>query len=117
MPADLLSSLPVDVSGIPASCGILSKEELDITNEDNVSVLLRRLHTGEVSAVQVTRAYCKRAAIAHQLVNCLHEIYFDEALRRAEELDAYYKSTGELKGPLHGLPISLKECAVLSLAK
>jgi len=82
---------------------------LTITEEDNVAVLLRHLHDGSYSSVEVTTAYCKRAALAHQLVNCLHEIYFDDALQRAQELDTYYKETGKLKGPLHGLPVSLKE--------
>jgi len=31
------------------------------------------------------------------------------ALARAQELDNHYKSTGKVVGPLHGLPISLKD--------
>jgi amidase len=42
-------------------------------------------------------------------VNCLTEIFVDQALRRAAELDAYLKRTGTVVGPLHGLPISLKD--------
>lgn len=34
---------------------------------------------------------------------------FDAALSTAEELDKSYKDTGIVKGPLHGLPISLKD--------
>ena len=34
---------------------------------------------------------------------------FDAALRTAEELDKSYEDTGIVKGPLHGLPISLKD--------
>lgn len=37
------------------------------------------------------------------------EIGFDLALRRAEELDKYFKKTGKLVGPLHGLPLTLKD--------
>ncbi|RMZ86331.1 hypothetical protein DV736_g6443, partial [Chaetothyriales sp. CBS 134916] len=47
------------------------------------------------SATEVTLAYCRRAAVAHQVNNCLHEIFFDQAIQRA--------------GPLHGVPISLKD--------
>jgi amidase len=39
----------------------------------------------------------------------LAEIRFEEALQRAEELDAILQSTGHVIGPLHGLPISLKD--------
>lgn len=41
--------------------------------------------------------------------NCLHEIMFDAALRTAQELDQYLNDHGKVKGPLHGLPISLKD--------
>lgn len=40
---------------------------------------------------------------------CLTETLFDRALRRAKELDEHLDVTGEVIGPLHGLPISLKE--------
>jgi amidase len=41
--------------------------------------------------------------------NCLHEIFFEEALLLAAEQDEYYDRTGQTVGPLHGLPISLKD--------
>lgn len=34
---------------------------------------------------------------------------FDFALRTAENLDRSYAQTGKVKGPLHGLPVSLKD--------
>lgn len=55
-------------------------------------------------------AFCKRAAIAQQLVNCLSEVCFDEAIARAKELDTVFRETGKLVGPLHGLPVSIKDC-------
>lgn len=33
----------------------------------------------------------------------------DQALGRAAHLDAHLQSTGKVVGPLHGLPISLKD--------
>ena len=41
--------------------------------------------------------------------NCLTVIMFDDAIKRAKELDAEYQKTGKVTGPLHGLPISLKD--------
>ncbi|KAL8654303.1 MAG: hypothetical protein Q9210_001584 [Variospora velana] len=41
--------------------------------------------------------------------NCLHEVMFDLALQIASELDEYIAENGTVKGPLHGLPISLKD--------
>jgi amidase len=34
---------------------------------------------------------------------------FNDAIERAKFLDAEYKKTGKVIGPLHGLPISLKD--------
>jgi amidase len=68
--------------------------------------LIKLIHSS--SSVQVTLAFCHRAVIAHQLLNCCTEIFFDLALKQAEELDAIFKESGPV-GPLHGLPISLKD--------
>lgn len=35
---------------------------------------------------------------------------FDDAITRAKELDEHFAATGKVVGPLHGLPISLKDC-------
>ena len=37
------------------------------------------------------------------------EIFFDAAIKQAETLDEHFATTGSPKGPLHGLPISLKD--------
>ena len=37
------------------------------------------------------------------------EIFVEKALARAAEVDEYLKKTGKVIGPLHGLPISLKD--------
>ncbi|GLA26517.1 general amidase GmdA [Aspergillus phoenicis ATCC 13157] len=86
----------------------LSPQEIEITEADAVAIAS---HTtlGEWSAVEVTEAFCHRAAIAHQLVNCLHEVFFEDALEVAAGLDASFAKTGKPTGPLHGLPISLKD--------
>ena len=46
--------------------------------------------------------------ICHQ-TNCLHETFFDAALEDAKQLDAYYAEHKRPIGPLHGLPVSLKD--------
>lgn len=37
------------------------------------------------------------------------EILFEDALEQAKQLDADFTETGKLKGPLHGIPITLKD--------
>ncbi|TQV99563.1 fatty-acid amide hydrolase [Cordyceps javanica] len=88
--------------------GILSEKELNITESYTVSQLLEALACGKLTALEVTTAFCKRAAIAHQLLNCCTEIFFDKALQRAKELDAR-REQGEPLGPFHGLPVSIKD--------
>ncbi|OJJ55429.1 hypothetical protein ASPSYDRAFT_158656 [Aspergillus sydowii CBS 593.65] len=98
-----------NILDIPRQTGILTERELDITETSDATALLARLRTGEISAYDVAKAFCKRAAIAQQLTRCLTEIFFDQALERAKELDRQYAETGVLTGPLHGIPISLKD--------
>lgn len=40
------------------------------------------------------------------------EILYTEAIERAQYLDDYQAKTGKTIGPLHGLPISLKDCFI-----
>ncbi|KAL9036398.1 MAG: hypothetical protein Q9214_006151 [Letrouitia sp. 1 TL-2023] len=71
--------------------------------------LLPQIRNGTYSALQVAQAFCKRTAIAQQINNCLHEIFFEQALQRAQELDDYLQEHKTTIGPLHGLPVSLKD--------
>jgi amidase len=106
----ILNNPPKNSTIVPSQCGLLSKLDLEITEIDHIEELAKRIANGKYTAVQVIEAYCKRAAIAHQLVNCLAEIFFKQAFQRAQDLDNYYKSTGgKTIGPLHGIPISFKD--------
>lgn len=87
---------------------LLTAEELAITDSDSAS-LLAKIAAKELSSVQVFKAFAKRATIAHQLTNCALELFTDEGLQRAEFLDDFLAKNGKTIGPLHGLPISLKE--------
>lgn len=42
--------------------------------------------------------------------NCLTVTMFDDAMKRAKEVDEYFAATGKTLGPLPGLPMSLKDC-------
>ncbi|RAO73738.1 uncharacterized protein BHQ10_009750 [Talaromyces amestolkiae] len=99
-----------NVMDVPLSCGLLDETEAKITSDYDATALLEKLKARVWSVEQVTVAFCKRAAIAHQLTNCLTEIFFDDAIERAKKLDLEYgqKSPNTLP-PLFGLPISLKD--------
>jgi len=115
----------LSVMDYPKKSGILSTEELAIT-ESSATDLVDKMAAGQLTSVAVTTAFCNRAALAHQLVsstkfhltgflltenqvNCALEFFPEKALERAQELDDHLKTTGKPVGPLHGLPISLKD--------
>ena len=58
----------LDVTDVPAKCGLLSTGEVEITEVGKVAILLHKVATGEWSSVEVTTAFCKRAFIAHQVI-------------------------------------------------
>lgn len=89
-------------------CGILSEKQVEIT-QMNASELLALIHTGQLKAVQVVKAFCTRAALAHQLVNCLTDFFPEEALAEASRLDEEFERTGKPVGPLHGMPMAVKD--------
>ncbi|ODQ54789.1 Acetamidase [Saitoella complicata NRRL Y-17804] len=96
------------VIDFPEKSGLFTKEELEITGLD-AATLVKKLQARELKAYDVAKAFCHRAAVAQQLVNCCAEIFFEKALAQAKELDDYYEKNGKPIGPLHGLPVSLKD--------
>ena len=54
---------------VPSSCGLLTPAEIDITENNDAMALLGKIARLELSSYAVTAAFCKRAAIAQQLVS------------------------------------------------
>ncbi|KAL4962410.1 amidase signature domain-containing protein [Aspergillus stella-maris] len=98
----------LDVTSFPKESGFFTDRELEITSTP-AQTILSHISSGSWTAEEVAKAFCKTAAVAQQLTNCLSEILFDRAIAQAKELDEYYRSTGKTKGPFHGLPISIKD--------
>ncbi|KAL4933684.1 amidase signature domain-containing protein [Aspergillus undulatus] len=88
--------------------GLLDAKSRYVTDMD-VPELVARMETGTLTAVEVVTAFCKRAAYAHQLSSLLLEVRFSEAIERARELDNYFREHKRLVGPLHGIPLTLKD--------
>lgn len=87
---------------------LLTPEEFEIT-DSTVVAIVSSIASGKWTSVQVFKAFAKRATIAHQFTNCALDLFPKEGLERAQFLDEYYQKNGKTIGPLHGLPISLKE--------
>ncbi|EUC62870.1 glutamyl-tRNA(Gln) amidotransferase subunit A [Rhizoctonia solani AG-3 Rhs1AP] len=86
----------------------LTERERSFLSSD-VTDLAQRLATRECTSLEVTTAFCKAAYAAQELTNCISEVMFAQGLARAQELDAHVAQTGRTVGPLHGVPISIKD--------
>jgi len=53
----------------------LKPSDIAIVSQDTVS-LVDAIKEGKLTAVEVATSFCKTAAVAHQINNCLHEIFF-----------------------------------------
>jgi len=67
-----------------------------------------RILAGRVTSTQLTRACLDRIAIYGPKLDCFITVIKDKALTQAALLDAE-QMAGKLRGPLHGIPIALKD--------
>lgn len=89
-----------DIDLLPGDLEILSAEIADIT-----SAIKQQRWT----ATEVLCAYVRSARRSQIRTSGLTEVFIEQALQRAAELDRIFEETGELVGPLHGVPISIKD--------
>ncbi|KAI0173252.1 amidase [Hypoxylon sp. FL1284] len=83
--------------------------DLSVVDVDDISTLARRIASGELRSEDVTKAYIDRAIKAHNQTNCFTEVLFQDALAQARQLDEYREKNGSVVGPLHGIPVTLKD--------
>ncbi|PSN59488.1 amidase [Corynespora cassiicola Philippines] len=93
---DTQTALQLDASGPTAPENGFYR---DVTHTDQVGTILQAILSRAVTASQLCSAYISR----------LTEILFDDALHRAQELDHFFEQHGRLVGPLHGVPMTLKD--------
>lgn len=71
-----------DVLAVPRECGLLSDQEIQITENYDATTLVKELAARRLKSVDVVTAFCKRAAIAQQLVSQSDQGVSREALMR-----------------------------------
>ncbi|KAK4074899.1 hypothetical protein Purlil1_12846 [Purpureocillium lilacinum] len=68
-----------------------------ILGDEDIGILTARMAKGEITAQAVVLEFIRR------------EPLFADAIEQAKGLDEYFERTGRLLGPLHGIPISVKD--------
>ncbi|GHJ84115.1 hypothetical protein NliqN6_0517 [Naganishia liquefaciens] len=101
-------NLPSRIIDLPRTSDLLSPLDRRIIHLDAID-LRDEIARGGLTCVQVAEAFIKSTALAHQGTHCLTDFFPEEALERARWLDEKFKETGEPVGPLHGVPISVKD--------
>lgn len=70
--------------------------------------LCKALANGAFSAEYLVRLYIARSMLVDEKLNCVTEQRYEAAVAEARVCDAE-RLSGSLRGPLHGLPVSIKE--------
>ena len=68
---------------------------------------LRQLEAGETTSRHLVEMLRAKHESIHERINALVEAWWDDALVEADQADLE-RSIGRIRGPLHGLPISVK---------
>ncbi|MEQ8846216.1 Asp-tRNA(Asn)/Glu-tRNA(Gln) amidotransferase subunit GatA [Botrimarina sp.] len=69
---------------------------------------LRRLASGDLTSVELTRAYLDRIAAVDERVGAFLRVSGDRAIEQAESIDRR-RAAGEGLGPLAGVPVAVKD--------
>ncbi|KAF8560058.1 amidase [Imleria badia] len=96
----------VNVQAYPQAT--LTDEQKAIVNCD-ATALAELIREGVYTSIKVLTAFVTVAIRANDVTNCLTESCLKEAFERAKELDQHFKKTGQVVGPLHGVPVSIKD--------
>ena len=71
--------------------------------------LAQAIRDKEVSSEEVVKAYLERIEIVNPQLNAIVQLTADAARAQARQADAAL-ARGSVKGPLHGVPVTIKDC-------
>ncbi|MEW6107452.1 MAG: amidase [Bacillota bacterium] len=74
----------------------------------SATALAKAIRTREVSSVEVIEAYLQRIEAVNPQLNAVVQLTADTARAEARVADAAL-ARGEIKGPLHGVPVTIKD--------
>ena len=83
-------------------------QQIEAITDLSASVLAQKIKAGHLSAQEVVEAHIKRIEAVNPQLNAVVIPLFKDALTQAVEADKA-QSRGEPLGPLHGVPVTIKE--------
>ncbi len=111
--ATALSGSGLAVAGLQG-CHASADKRIEITdsadfdlNEATVDVLQQKMSSGELSSQDICQKYLNRIEQIDPFLNAVIEVNPD-ALQIAAQLDRE-RSNGKIRGPLHGIPVMIKD--------
>jgi aspartyl-tRNA(Asn)/glutamyl-tRNA(Gln) amidotransferase subunit A len=104
---DLLAGAAVTAVLTAASAAAQRRGSDDLTRL-SIADASRRIAARELSPVDLTRAYLERITRLDEHINSYITVTGDQALAQARALEAEL-ARGQNRGPLHGIPIGLKD--------
>ena len=84
---------------------MVSKQDI---NYSSVAELAPRIKNGDISPVDIVRTSLDRISQLEPSLNAFLEVWGDSALQQATEAEQAI-SSGDYLGPLHGIPVGLKD--------
>src|SRR4029450_7092100 len=96
----------------PSSSALSSQEDASLTRL-SASELARRIAAGRLSSQEVVEAHIRRIEVVNPRLNAVVVSLFEQARVEASRADRLHEQ-GTLLGPLHGVPITVKEQYMVS---
>ncbi len=109
-PAILATQAPARLAAAsaPSNGFLASKDKTEVLAQCSATRLAEMIRGKKVSATEVVKAYIARIERVNPHLNAVVTRSFDLALREAKAADESL-AAGILKGPLHGVPMTIKD--------
>jgi amidase len=106
----LASSLPLSAvpSARAADAGVASTDESDEIIWMSATKLAQKIRAKQISATEAVQAYIARQEKVNRRMNAVVMMCYERALAEAKAADEAL-ARGEIKGPLHGVPMTIKD--------
>ena len=103
----------LETAGIAAGASLLPRmvwalETASDLTDLSITEASRRIHSRHLTSVALVRGLLARIDIYNPKINAFITIMRESALREAETLDAE-AARGRFRGPLHGIPLAIKD--------